>query len=251
MSLLQTTYKFLTIVGIKPLPKKYFPSNFSNFQMVFNGFHIIFALTTIVTFAVSIMCFLMFEAISFTQFSEAGLFYMVAYLHASFYTISVVKRSKIFSFMESLESIIKKSMAKNTKFDWNSIFVLKFNLWFKLRLWITFQKHYRKSKSRNSCNLRECTQNVWEIFNISVEFDDHILWTVCFSERLRFILSILCFGPFRSIISTNCSRWVRQQFKFSRLNLWIFELVNMTMTHFYWNGFFLPFPDLLGIGEHP
>lgn len=129
MPLLRTTKRFLTIVGIKPLPEKYFPSILRNFQMVFNVFHIIFALTTIVTFAISIMCFLMFEAISFTQFSEAGLFYMVAYLHASFYTISIVKRSKIFSFMQRLETIIEKSMMNhyNEKYKIKKKKSLKFN----------------------------------------------------------------------------------------------------------------------------
>lgn len=107
MSLWSTTNKYFMIIGIKPLPKKYFPS--STVQMLFNTLHIIFAIITFESYSISIMSFLLFKAMSFTQFSEAGMFYMVAYLHLSFYTISVFKRSKIFSFMDSLEKVIELS----------------------------------------------------------------------------------------------------------------------------------------------
>lgn len=107
MSLWSTTKKYLMIIGIKPLPKKYFPSK--SVQMFFNTCHVIFAIITFVTYGASIMFFLMFKAVSFTQFSEAGMFYMVAWLHLSFYLIAVSKRSKIFNFMESLEKVIEMS----------------------------------------------------------------------------------------------------------------------------------------------
>lgn len=107
MSFWSTTNNYFMIIGIRPLPKKYFPSR--TIQMLFNTLHIIFAIVTFVTYSISIMCFLIFKAMSSTQFSEAGMFYMVGYLHLSFYTIAVFKRSKIFSFMESLEKVIELS----------------------------------------------------------------------------------------------------------------------------------------------
>ena len=95
------------IIGIKPLPKKYFRSQ--NIHRLFNTIHVVFAIVTFVTFGISVMCFLLFKAVSFTEFSEAGMFYMVVYLHLSFYTISLSKRASIFSFMENLEKFIAMS----------------------------------------------------------------------------------------------------------------------------------------------
>lgn len=107
MSLWSATYKYLMIIGIKPLPKKDFPSQ--NIHMFVNTMHIVFAIVTFVTYGMSVMCYLIFKAESFTQFSEAGMFYMVGYLHLSFYTISLSKRASIFSFMENLEKFVEMS----------------------------------------------------------------------------------------------------------------------------------------------
>lgn len=68
-----------------------------------------FAMVSFVTYAISILTFIIYKAVSFTEFSEAALFFMVALLHISFYTISVTKREKIFNFMESLEAVIQIS----------------------------------------------------------------------------------------------------------------------------------------------
>lgn len=112
MSYLANTKKLLSIVGIRLIPKENLPSFFQNSRIAINIVHIALVAISFVTFNVSVLFFLLFDATSFPQFSEAVLFYFVFYLHLTFYSISIWKRSKIISFMDDFEEIIEKSELK-------------------------------------------------------------------------------------------------------------------------------------------
>lgn len=103
------------VIGVRPVPEQNFPSFLRNSRKAFNSVHILFLFLSLVTYNISIFCFLMFNATSFTQFSEAGLFYLVGYLHLSFYTVSIWKRSKILSFIDDIEEIIRQSKMNHWK----------------------------------------------------------------------------------------------------------------------------------------
>lgn len=111
MSILASTRKLLTIVGITPMAIENLPWNLQNKngQMAINTIHVAIMIISFVTYNLSILVFLLFEATNFTQFSEAILFYLVSYLHLSFYSISIWKRSEIISLMNDIERIIQKS----------------------------------------------------------------------------------------------------------------------------------------------
>lgn len=115
MFTLEKTRNYLTVIGVRPVPEQNFPSFLRNSRKAFNSVHILFLFLSFVTYNISIFCFLMFEATSFTQFSEAGLFYLVGYLHLSFYTVSIWKRSKILSFIDDIEEIIRQSKINHWK----------------------------------------------------------------------------------------------------------------------------------------
>lgn len=112
MSYLDNTKKLLSIVGIRLIPKEKLPSFLQNSRIVINIAHIALVAFSFVTFNVSVLFFLLFDATSFPQFSEAVLFYVVFYLHLSFYSISIWKRLEILSFMDDFEKIIEKSELK-------------------------------------------------------------------------------------------------------------------------------------------
>lgn len=106
---------------MKPIWKLKLPNLFRNYQTLINCMHSLFVISSFVTFSTSILLFMMFDAISFTQFSEASMFYMVSYMHMSFYSISIWKRSKILNFMTDLERIIEKSISNRRKLNWRVI----------------------------------------------------------------------------------------------------------------------------------
>lgn len=111
MSILASTRKLLTIVGITPMAIENLPWNLQNKngQMAINTIHVAIIIISFLTYNLSILVFLLFEATNFTQFSEAILFYLVSYLHLSFYSISIWKRSEIISLMNDIERTIQKS----------------------------------------------------------------------------------------------------------------------------------------------
>lgn len=108
MSIFKKIEFYLTIIGVKPVPNRTLPPFLRHFGAVVNIIHILFVILSFCTYNISILWFLIFEAASFTQFSEAALFYMVSYLHLSFYIISILKRDSILRFIDDLEQIIQK-----------------------------------------------------------------------------------------------------------------------------------------------
>lgn len=79
-SVLGNNKKHLTFIGVRPMEKQHFPLFLRKYPMALNVAHIIFVVVTFVIYNISISCFLMFEATSFTECSLAGLFYNVSYL---------------------------------------------------------------------------------------------------------------------------------------------------------------------------
>lgn len=109
MSILEKIKLHLTIIGVKPAANRNLPSFLQHFGAVINIMHVSFVIFTFLTLNISSLWFLISEAVSFTQYSEAVLFYMVTYLHLSFYIISILKRDSILSFIDDLERVIQTS----------------------------------------------------------------------------------------------------------------------------------------------
>lgn len=118
MFVLEKTRKHLTIIGVRPVPEQNFPPFLRSSRNVLNRIHNLFLISSFVTCNISILCFIMFEATTFTQFSEAGMYYFISCLHISFYTVSIWKRSKILCFIDDIEEIIRRS--ENIQWKWHS-----------------------------------------------------------------------------------------------------------------------------------
>lgn len=119
MLFLASTKKLLTIVGIRPIPTANLPSILKNHRMVINRAHIALVVAFLVTYNISITFFLLFEAATFTQVSESVMFYLVSYLHLSFYSISIWKQSQIVNYMDDFERIVQESELKLINFCYN------------------------------------------------------------------------------------------------------------------------------------
>lgn len=109
MFVLESTKSLLTIIGVKVLPKKKLPSVLIHFRKPINITMVLSVILSFATLNISIAGFLIFEATHFTEYTEAGMFYMISCLDISFYVNCIWKRGAVLCFVDELERFIQTS----------------------------------------------------------------------------------------------------------------------------------------------
>lgn len=108
MSILRNVRKSLIIVGILPIQEKNLPKNLRKYQTLINWVHIIFMISWLMCYLLSVLGFLFLRGKTFGEYSESGLFCVVTIMRFTLYIILVCQKSKLITVMDDLEKIIEK-----------------------------------------------------------------------------------------------------------------------------------------------
>lgn len=119
MAFLSTAKQYLRILGILPLLERNLPLSLRQYRTELNFAHILSGVVCLLLYFSSVLCFLMFEAKTFAEFSEAALFCAVTLARITFYFILVWKKSELSALISDVEEIIQKSEFK-LKSQYNS-----------------------------------------------------------------------------------------------------------------------------------
>lgn len=109
MTILLNAKKQLMILGLIPMPDAFYPKKWQNYRSLINATHIFLLICCVLAYLASVLCYLLFEAQTFGEFSESGLFFSVTILRVVVYFIALMKKSDLPALFMDLETIIAKS----------------------------------------------------------------------------------------------------------------------------------------------
>lgn len=110
MSVFEKSKKFLTILGIRIVPKETLSPILQDFPLTVNRIQILCLTFLIGTYFVTLFCTLIFKENTFSEMTQVLLFFVIGLVHSTFCYISMWKRPKIMAYMDDLEKIIEKSV---------------------------------------------------------------------------------------------------------------------------------------------
>lgn len=108
MLILRNVKKSLIIVGILPIQEKNLPKNLRKYQTLINWAHIIFMISWLMCYLLSVLGFLFLRAKTFGEYSESALFCVVTIMRFTLYIILVCQKSKLITVMDDLEKFMEK-----------------------------------------------------------------------------------------------------------------------------------------------
>lgn len=109
LSILHTIRKHFTILGIFYVSKQDLPSQLRECHAFINIVQICFVMASLLSYAAAVICFLLFKAKTFYEYSEAALFSAASFLLMAFYLVVMSKRYKLTNLMNDLEKVIIES----------------------------------------------------------------------------------------------------------------------------------------------
>lgn len=112
MAILVTAKKHLTVIGIWPVLKQSFPLGLGKYQSAINFAHIAFVIICLLLYITAVSVFILTEAKTFAQYSEATLFWALISTRVAFYFIIISKKTELSNSVADLEDTIRKSTRK-------------------------------------------------------------------------------------------------------------------------------------------
>lgn len=109
MVFLNTAKKYLRVLGILPLLERSLPLSLREFRTQLNVAHISSGVVCLLLYLLSVVCYLLFEAKTFAEFSEASLFLAITLARNTFYFVLVWKKTELSTLISDVEEIIQKS----------------------------------------------------------------------------------------------------------------------------------------------
>lgn len=108
MVILSAVKKNLTFIGIIPLSLNDLHWKTQSHQLAINRLHSGFITIWIIPYPLSILYFLLFEANNFVEYSVAGFFCAVAFLHSVLYFILLWTRKEWRCLLQDFEEFVEK-----------------------------------------------------------------------------------------------------------------------------------------------
>lgn len=132
----------LMISGIKAVPEQYLPSVLKKHQSIFRRVHPTLGLVSYGALLYSIMCFMLFQAKTFSDFAEVAAFFVGALVVLTFYTSFAWQSVKVLELVADLKDTVEQSKLK-----------IKIVIKFRNR-----PKTYKKKNIKNSKDLLKIPQ---------------------------------------------------------------------------------------------
>lgn len=110
----------LTILGIMPISEKVLPQQLQQLTPVINFIYPLCWFLSVLCYNLSAFYFVLFEARTFSEYSECGFYASVSFMHVVSYIILFQSRSKLFTLFIDLDE-----MVQNSKFELLIILNLK------------------------------------------------------------------------------------------------------------------------------
>lgn len=106
MAFLATVKKHFVILGIMPI---IVPLKVRKYQSLFNRIHVFFMFVFLVSFANAVQYFAIFEANTFSDYSDAIFFNSVTSLHLALYAFLQWKRTDLLNLIHDLDRASEES----------------------------------------------------------------------------------------------------------------------------------------------
>lgn len=106
---LMTAKVFLKISGIIPIPEQNLPLFLRDYHEAVNYAQIFIGTTPLVLYSASSSYYLFFEPVTYIKFCEAAFYLIGTLMEMALYFTLLSKRSKLISFIDELEKMIKRS----------------------------------------------------------------------------------------------------------------------------------------------
>lgn len=188
MATLTSVKGHLTILGIVPISEDMLPSLLHPLITVINFVYPLCWFLSVLTYNITVVCFVLFEAETFIEFAECGFYCSVSFLHVVSYAILYQTRLELFALFKDSDEMVRKS---KLELYWtkNFFFILFFLLWkFTLE---------REQKSEDATHVYSGKWKNNKTIRNSSEVSIYICWTIFISKCRTIILSIL-YHRFRS-----------------------------------------------------
>lgn len=109
MKILAAVKSILTFFGIVPIPEEMLPQQLQQLTPVINFIYPLCMFLSVLCYNLSVFYFLLFEAQTFSEYSECGFHLAVSFSHVVSYIILFQARSKLSALFIDSDGMVKKS----------------------------------------------------------------------------------------------------------------------------------------------
>lgn len=109
MATLASVKGHLTILGIVPISEEMLPSLLHPLLSVINFVYPLCWFLSVLTYNITVVCFVLFEAETFIEFAECGFYCSVSFLHVVSYAILFQTRLELFALFKDADEMVQKS----------------------------------------------------------------------------------------------------------------------------------------------
>lgn len=113
MLILSSVKRQLKFIGVFPISEDDLPIVLQPHRLTINWIHVIVVTVSLITYQIGTLTFFLYEAETFTEFADSGLYATAAMLDIAVYLILIWKRTELSQVFNNLERIILSS-----KFSW-------------------------------------------------------------------------------------------------------------------------------------
>ena len=117
MLILSSVKSQLKFIGVFPISEDDLPIVLQPHRLTINWIHVIVVTVSLITYQIGTLMFFLYEAETFTEFTDSGLYATAAMLNVSVYLILIWKRTELFQVFNDLERIILSSKKRNFLMD--------------------------------------------------------------------------------------------------------------------------------------
>lgn len=128
MTILASVRGHLKILGILPLSKKDLPFALQEYKSVVNHAYNCFWHISLATYSLTVVCFILFEAKTFLEYTGSAFFLSVTFLHFVSHIILFTSKWELIDLFKESDEIVKKSTYSVCLLKLLEIFINKFFL---------------------------------------------------------------------------------------------------------------------------
>lgn len=112
MATLASVKGHLKILGIVPISEEMLPCQLHPLIPVLNCVYPLCWFFAVLTYHITVVCFILFEAKTFIEFAQCGFYFSVSLLHVASYVILFQTRSELFALFKDSDGIVRRSKFK-------------------------------------------------------------------------------------------------------------------------------------------
>lgn len=113
MLILSSVKRQLKFIGVFPISEEDLPLVLQPYRLVINWIHVIVVTVSLITYQIGTLMFFLYEAQTFTEFTNSGLYATAAMLDIAIYLILIWKRTELWQVFNDLERIILSSKKRH------------------------------------------------------------------------------------------------------------------------------------------